>query len=104
MAAERPTNRRYSDEFKADAVALLRRSGRPICEVARELGVTDTSLGTWAREAAENETPEQRSAAVAAAQEAAETARLRKRVRDLEQEIEILKRFTAYWLSSEGQR
>jgi len=49
MAAERPTNRRYSDEFKADAVALLRRSGRPICEVARELGVTDTSLGTWAR-------------------------------------------------------
>jgi len=52
MAAKRPTNRRYSDEFKADAVALLRRSGRPICEVARELGVTDTSLGTWAREAA----------------------------------------------------
>jgi len=54
--------------------------------------------------ASKNETPEQRSAAVAAAQEAAETARLRKRVRDLEQEIEILKRFTAYWVSSEGQR
>jgi transposase len=104
MAAKRTTNKRYSDEFKADAVALLRTSGRPIAEVARELGVTDTSLGSWARDAARNDTPEQAAAAAAAAEEAKEAARLRKRVRELEQEIEILKRFTAYWVRSEGQR
>jgi transposase len=102
--AKRPTNRRYTEEFKADAVALVRRSGRPIAEVARELGITDTSLGNWIREAAARETPQQRAAAEAAAQDAAEEARLRKRVRELEQEIEILKRFTAYWVRSEGQR
>ena len=101
MAAKRTTNKRYSDEFKAEAVALLRRSGRPIAEVARELGVTDTSLGSWARDAARNDTPEQ---VAAAAQEAKDVARLRKRVRELEQEIEILKRFTAYWVRSEGQQ
>jgi transposase len=104
VAAKRATNRRYSDEFKADAVRLLATSGRSIAEVARELGVTDTSLGGWARDAARKDTPEQRQAVEAAAWEAKEIARLRKRARDLEQEIEILKRFTAYWVRSEGDR
>jgi transposase len=40
--------RRYTDEFKKDAVALLRSSGRPIREVAKQLGVSDTSLSAWA--------------------------------------------------------
>lgn len=44
------SQRRYTPEFKKDAVALLVSSGRPIVEVARELGVFDASLGTWARE------------------------------------------------------
>jgi transposase len=44
-----PTTRRYTDEFKRDAVALYRSSGRPLKDVARELGVSDTSLGTWIR-------------------------------------------------------
>ncbi len=101
--AKRPTNRRYSEEFKRDAVALLRSSGRPIVEVARELGITDTSLGSWAREAAKNDTPEQKKATDDAAADAREAARLRKRVRQLEEEIEILKRFTAYWVRSEDK-
>jgi transposase len=46
------TTRRYTEEFKRDAVALLRSSGRSIAEVAKQLGVTDTSLGSWAREEA----------------------------------------------------
>ena len=95
---KRPTNRRYSEEFKRDAVALLRSSGKPIAEVARELGVTDTSLGNWAREAARSDGP----AAAAGVDDAREAARLRKRVRELEEEIEILKRFTAYWVRSSG--
>jgi transposase len=44
------TTHRYTDEFKRDAVALFRSSGRPIKEVARELGISDTSLGTWVRQ------------------------------------------------------
>ena len=44
------TSRRYSEEFKRDAVALFRSSGKPLKEVARQLGVSDTSLGTWVRD------------------------------------------------------
>ncbi|MGC8472683.1 MAG: transposase [Acidimicrobiales bacterium] len=44
------TSRRYSEEFKRDAVALYRSSGKPLTVVARQLGISDTSLGTWARE------------------------------------------------------
>ena len=42
--------KRYSGEFKRDAVALLRSSGRPIAQVAKELGVSDVTLASWARE------------------------------------------------------
>jgi transposase len=91
-----PTTRRYSDEFKRDAVALYRRSGRSITEVARELGVSDTSLGTWVRET-------DKHAPVEEVESAKEEARLRKRIRELEEEIEILKRFTRYWVKEEGK-
>lgn len=89
------TTRRYSDEFKRDAVALFRSSGRPIKEVARELGISDTSLGTWVRQW-------EKTAPVEQVESAREEARLRKRVRELEEEIEILKRFTRYWVK-DGQ-
>jgi transposase len=90
------TTRRYTDEFKRDAVALYRSSGRPIKEVARELGISDTSLGTWVKEAEKN-------APVEEVESAREEARLRKRIRELEEEIEILKRFTRYWVREEGK-
>jgi transposase len=44
------TTRRYTDEFKRDAVALFRSSGRTIKEVARGLGISDPSLGTFVRQ------------------------------------------------------
>ena len=43
----RRTRRRFSDEFKRDAVEIVRVSGKPIAEVARELGIYDTTLGNW---------------------------------------------------------
>lgn len=101
--AKRPTNRRYTDAFKTDAVALLRTSGKSIAEVAKELGATDTSLGAWAWQAANAEGPEQRQLAEQDAAEAREAARLRKRVRELETEVTILKRITAYWVRSGGE-
>lgn len=90
--------KRYSSEFKRDAVALLRSSGRPIAQVAKELGISDMTLASWARELEKD--------AATLAQEKAdkqEEMRLRKRVKELEDEIEILKRFTAYWVK-EGNK
>jgi transposase len=98
--AKRTTSRRYSPEFKRDAVALLRSSGRSIAQVAKELGVSDMSLSTWAREQAKQMNPEEAEMSEADRKEA---LALRKRIKELEQEIEILKRFTAYWVKEGGQ-
>ncbi len=41
---------KFSDRFKRDAVEIVRTSDRSIAEVARELGIYDSSLGTWVRQ------------------------------------------------------
>jgi transposase len=51
MEDRQPRNRRqFTAEFKRDAVELVRSSGRPIAEVARELGIYDSTLGNWVRQ------------------------------------------------------
>jgi len=50
---ERPQSRprrKFSDEFKRDAVGLVLTTGRPIAVVAAELGVYDSTLGNWVRQ------------------------------------------------------
>jgi transposase len=97
---KKPTNRRYSPEFKRDAVALYRSSGRSMAEVARELGVSDMSLASWVRDSAKGQSAEELAKAEA---ERKEIAALKKRAKELEEEIEILKRFTAYWVKEGGK-
>ncbi len=41
------TGKTYTEEFRRDAVELLRSSGRPVSHVARELGVDVNSLRAW---------------------------------------------------------
>src|ERR1035438_188652 len=78
------SSRRYSPEFKRDAVALLHSSGRAIAAMAKEIGVSDVTLAAWAKEQAAGGSTEARSAADAERKEAIE---LRKRIKELEQEI-----------------
>ena len=87
----RGRNNRYSEEFKADAVALVHKSGRPIATVAKELGVDDSTLSYWMKKSNAQLDEDERS-------ELEEQRRLRKRIKELEDEIEILKRFTTYWV------
>lgn len=51
--SERRTRRKFTDESKADAVALVGESGGQIAKVAKELGIYDSSLGNWVRQARE---------------------------------------------------
>ena len=44
---QRRNRRQFTAEFKCDAVELVRTSGRPIAEIARELGIYDSTLGNW---------------------------------------------------------
>ncbi len=46
----RRPRRKFSNEFKRDAVEIVRSSDRSIAEVARELGIYDSSLGSWVRQ------------------------------------------------------
>ena len=76
--------KRYSPEFKRDAVALLRSSGRPVAPVATELGISDMTLAAWARELDKDAATLGREMA-----EKQEKMRLRNRIKELGDEIEI---------------
>jgi transposase-like protein len=41
--------RKFSSQFKAEAVQLVIETGKPIAEVARDLGVHDGTLGNWVK-------------------------------------------------------
>ena len=44
----------YTAEFKREAVHLAQTSGKPIAHVARELGISDTSIPEWRKELTEH--------------------------------------------------
>ena len=39
--------RKFSPQFKAEAVAMVIETGKPVAEVARDLGIGDGTLGNW---------------------------------------------------------
>lgn len=92
------SRRRWSPEFKRDAVALVRSSGRPIAEVARELGCGESSLGYWMAKDREQRAVADPERFAAEQAESEEIKRLRRRVAELEVEREILKRSMAWWV------
>jgi transposase len=88
----------FTDEFKREAVGLLVSSGRPLTEIARELGIAHSILRSW-RDGRENGpagSPRRQNtqAAIprAAAELTAENARLRRENERLRMEREILKK------------
>ena len=48
----RKPRRKFTPEFKQEAVELLRRSGKTAAQVARELGIGQTTLSRWTLQAA----------------------------------------------------
>ena len=87
------TRRRFTSEFKSEAVKLLAENGKPLQQVAAELGVHTNQLRMWRNE---HLAAGSADALVRQKAEAAELARLRREVKRLEQENEILKRAAAF--------
>ena len=81
----------YPEQFRREAVELVRQ-GRSIPDVAESLGVSAPSLRTWVRQ--EQLDRRERDDGLTSA-EREELRELRRRVRRLEQERDILKRATA---------
>jgi transposase len=83
---------KYSDEFKASAVRLSREPGHSSMDVAADLGLHSVTIRRWRKEFEEATDPELRRARA----EHAELMRLRRRVKVLEEEREILAKAAAF--------
>ncbi len=81
----------YTAEFKREAVHLAQTSGKSITQVARELGISDTSIHQWRKELAEHTSQAFPGSGHQTAQEE-ELRRLKRENEVLKQERDILKK------------
>src|SRR5215211_2536069 len=88
------TRRGFTEEFKRDAVELVRSTGRPIAVVARELGIYDSTLGNWVRQ----DRIERGEAEGLTSEERARLRRLEAENAKLRMERDLLKRTVAFWV------
>jgi|SRR5581483_8257669 len=85
----------YTPEFKREAVRLAQTSGKPIAQVARELGISDSSIHQWRKELAENGAEAFPGSGHQTAQEE-EIRRLKRELDRVQKERDILKKRMAY--------
>lgn len=89
------TRRQYTEDFKAEAVRLVRESGQPVAQVARNLGIADHLLYRWRAEQQQAESQGHTRQSIRAEQ--GELARLRRENAVLKQERDFLKRAAAFF-------
>src|SRR3954454_20704399 len=90
--------RKFSPQFRAEAVQLVLETGKPIAEVARDLGVNDGTLGNWVKAWRDaNPEPEPELSPV----ERARVKEMEDEIRRLRMENEFLKKAA---VKSTGQR
>ena len=90
-----PTRRQFTDAFKSEAVRLTRESGRPVAQVARELGISDNVLYRWRSDQQQVESQGCTRQSMRAVQD--ELAQLKRENEILQQERDVLKRAAAFF-------
>ena len=89
-------NKRYhSPEFKIEAVKLVKSKVKPIAAIARDLGINDSLLHAWLRK--DREAQERGVSVETLSAEQSEMVRLRQENLRLQEEVNILKKATAYF-------
>jgi transposase len=88
------TRRRFDPDFKEGAVRIVRETGKPIAQVARDLGIHEGTLGNWlAKDRAQNG-----SAGELSADERARLRELERENAELRMERDVLKRSVVLWV------
>jgi transposase len=90
----RRARRRFTDEFKQQAVRLVLDEGKGVAAVARELDLVPSALGQWVKQTQADRSKGRTGLTTA---EREELARLRKENRILQEERDILKKATAFF-------
>lgn len=94
MGKQRRPRRAFTPEFKAEIVEVCRRGDRSIGQVAKDFDLTETALREWIRQA-DLDAGVRTDGLTTAERE--ELARLRRENRRLTEDVEILKRATAFF-------
>jgi transposase len=92
------TRRGFTKEFKRDAVELVRATGRPIAEIARELGIYDSTLGNWVRQ----DRIDRGEAEGLTSEEGARLQDLERENARLRMERDLLKGTVAFWVKEQS--
>ena len=96
MGRKRPRQRRsFTPEFKAEIVELCQRGDRSVGQVARDFDLTETAVREWVRQAGRDAGSRQDGGLASA--ERQELNELRRECRRLREDVEILKRATAFF-------
>ena len=82
----------YPQEFRDDVVAVARKGGAPLKQIAKDFGISEGCLSNWMKKA----DVEDGARPGVTVKEATELRDARKRIRLLEQENEVLRRAAAY--------
>jgi transposase-like protein len=100
--SSKPSRKRrsFTPEFKAEAVRLVRTSGKSISALARELDLTETALRAWVKRAGIDERRDPNGPLTT--DERAELSRLRRELRAAEQERDFLKKAAAYFAKGQS--
>ena len=89
---QRRARRQFTDEFKAGVVRLVLDEGKTVGAVARDMDLTETAVREWVKRARADRTKGRTGLTTA---EREELARLRKEVRELRLERDLLKKVSA---------
>ena len=87
---------RFPVEFQAEAVRLVLTTDKSMLQVARDLGISEKTLGNWVRKERQRTERDELPGALSE-HERLELKRLRKEVADLRVEREILRKAAAYF-------
>jgi len=95
------TKRVFTDQYKADAVAMVTELGKSRAQAARDLGINESTLGKWVSKAIGTEGSGRGSHLRTPAADSTDPAEMQRRIALLEQENAFLKKAAAFFAKNQ---